>query len=45
MLVLRFFQENVMMSLVPVMQFIFFVVLIMQQKIRVSLLSKHFRTP
>ena len=44
-LVLQFFQENVMMSLVPVMQFIFFVVLIMQQKIRVSLLSKHFRTP
>ena len=44
-LVLQFFQENVMMSLVPVMQFIFFVVLIMQQKIQVSLLSKHFRTP
>lgn len=44
-LVLQFFQENVMMSLVPVMQFIFFVVLIMQQKIRVSLLSKHFKTP
>lgn len=43
-LVLQFFQENVMMSLVPVMQFIFFVVLIMQQKIRVSLLSKHFKT-
>ena len=44
-LVLQFFQENVMMSLVPVMQFIFFVVLIMQQKIQVSLLSKHFKTP
>ena len=44
-LVLQFFQENVMMSLVPVMQFILFVVLIMQQNIRVSLLSKHFRTP
>lgn len=44
-LVLQFFQENVMMSLVPVMQFIFFVVLIMQQKIQLSLLSKHFKTP
>ncbi len=39
-LILQFFQENVMMSLVPVIQFIFFVVLILQQKIEISIIPK-----
>lgn len=37
-LVLQFFQENVMMSMVQVIQFIFFVVIIAQQKITIALL-------
>ena len=36
-LALQFFQENVLMSIVTFIQFIFFVVLIMQQKIKVEL--------
>ena len=36
-LALQFFQENVLMSIVTFIQFIFFVVLIMQQKIKVEI--------
>ncbi len=39
-LVLQFYQENIMLSLVAFIQFIFFVVILTQQKIRISFIRR-----